>query len=892
MDGGPSTTFYSSVDPVPIAPSTTHQGLVLQKGGGPDPTSTLLPLTHFHGPKTRRKSKTHHRSNQPQPTYPLPSLFLYQSSTSRLSDPSSSVLRLHRHPRCLYSRSLKAQPPQVPNIFVQSPTLQLQSPPVRPQCGSFHFLSHSQLATNISPRRRYSNNRLLRQSLAVALESGATPSPHIKDSRTPAKPGFRDKPKEIQPTTKHRNHLAGSQVVGTNWSVAVTSTKAAGNRRPGKFSPHCSSGNQKKMGRTSRTDKLRHTDSPKPKTSLQSAGFCHFFGESALQGYTSTPTYNFQIATSDVDEAGHMETHSILPQPISSPTDVVRCLIRGLGGDVGKQQNRLRTMEQRGNQSSHQCPGTPGSYSSNHPFQPSPSSAHHPHRQFNSPKSVNQILHKVQEFAPITSPTESHLRDTQFPAISTTYTFDAQCGGRRAQPSTSTTNRVEATTDSVQRTVRMGRALQHRSNGDTNQHSPATLHLPFSPPTSADQQRSQHRLAHSREILHVPSHQYDPSPSSQSCKGFGLRRPGCSMGSPGSVVSSPSAVISGSSLTQNHSIPGYRSGESVSQVGDIRQLDRISFLRKHLYKTHSQAVADTIIAGFRDSSLKQQEVAWRAFQRWLPQDTVEVTLTTVLQSLFTLFTDTELTPSTINSYKSSLSWPLNLAFGIDFNHKDLSLFIRGLFHRRPPIKAATPTWNLGAVLTALQQQEGAQQPIQFFKFFKALILTALASGNRVSELAALNRTGIITQGNSITIPVRPHFLFKNQTLQRHPPAVSFPGLPGQGLCSINAIQEYLTDTATTPHENRLFLNPKSKKALSSDRLAYWLVQGIKARDPSTHSCAHDFRKWAFSVRWARRQQVVDILQSGFWTSAHPFLRHYLMQIQDPLPHFVAAGTTD
>ena len=162
----------------------------------------------------------------------------------------------------------------------------------------------------------------------------------------------------------------------------------------------------------------------------------------------------------------------------------------------------------------------------------------------------------------------------------------------------------------------------------------------------------------------------------------------------------------------------------------------------------------------------------------------------------------------------------------------------------------------------------------------------------MSELAALNRTGIITQGNSITIPVRPHFLFKNQTLQRHPPAVSFSGLPGQGLCPINAIQEYLTDTATAPHENRLFLNPKSKKPLSSDRLAYWLVQGIKALDPSIHSRAHDFRKWAFSVRWARRQQVVDILQSGFWTSAHPFLRHYLMQIQDPLPQFVAAGTTD
>ena len=69
---------------------------------------------------------------------------------------------------------------------------------------------------------------------------------------------------------------------------------------------------------------------------LQSAGSSHFIGKSALQGYTSTPPYNFQIATSDLGEAGHMETYSILPHPISTPTDLDRCLIRGLGGVVGK----------------------------------------------------------------------------------------------------------------------------------------------------------------------------------------------------------------------------------------------------------------------------------------------------------------------------------------------------------------------------------------------------------------------------------------------------------------------------------------------------------------------------------------------------------------------------
>ena len=318
-------------------------------------------------------------------------------------------------------------------------------------------------------------------------------------------------------------------------------------------------------------------------------------------------------------------------------------------------------------------------------------------------------------------------------------------------------------------------------------------------------------------------------------------------------------------------------------------MDRVSFLRKQLSSKHSSQVTDTILAAFRPSSVRQQEVAWRHFKQWLPATALDITIETVLNFLHHLFSSSSLSPTTINNYKNSLAWPLNLGFGIDFQHKEISLFIKGLFHKRPHKSTLTPSWDLGAVLTALQciNTTDLKQV-----FFKALILTALASGNRVSEIAALDRKGIIFGNNRITIPVHPQFIFKNQTMERQPPAVSFPGLPSDNLCPISAINLYIERTSGSSHQNRLFVNPVSGKPLTANRLSYWIVQAIRAIDPTIKVRAHDFRKWAFSVNWARRKQVTEILQAGFWSSSHPFLNNYLTQIDSPLPQFVAAGTTE
>ena len=53
------------------------------------------------------------------------------------------------------------------------------------------------------------------------------------------------------------------------------------------------------------------------------------------------------------------------------------------------------------------------------------------------------------------------------------------------------------------------------------------------------------------------------------------------------------------------------------------------------------------------------------------------------------------------------------------------------------------------------------------------ILIALASGNRVSELSAMNRTGLehVTIFEKFTIPIMPGFLYKNYRLGRTSPNI-------------------------------------------------------------------------------------------------------------------------
>ena len=263
----------------------------------------------------------------------------------------------------------------------------------------------------------------------------------------------------------------------------------------------------------------------------------------------------------------------------------------------------------------------------------------------------------------------------------------------------------------------------------------------------------------------------------------------------------------------------------------------------------------------------------------------------VVEFLQHLFDDRSLSPRTVLCYRAALKWPLQEAFQVDFDHADFRRQATGLFHLRPPPSSPLPQWDLTAVLRFYEAVDISTAPIRM-PFFKALFLTALAMGNRCAELAHFSRRVLVDSGTTLTLGVMPRFLYKNQSAGRTPPPVVVPLFCGNpALCPDLALRAYKASTASLPHNDFVFLHPVSATSLVAGRLNYWVVQAISAADVRGSVVrAHDVRKFAFSVNWARRADLQHILSYGFWASAHPFLSHYLTSCQSVLPAFDAGGS--
>ena len=75
--------------------------------------------------------------------------------------------------------------------------------------------------------------------------------------------------------------------------------------------------------------------------------------------------------------------------------------------------------------------------------------------------------------------------------------------------------------------------------------------------------------------------------------------------------------------------------------------------------------------------------------------------------------------------------------------------------------------------------------------YKAIFLTAVASSNRSSELAAIDRGSIELRQSSIVLPVKPGFLFKKQGQFHFPTLIEIPDSPGSPLFPVKALEDYL-----------------------------------------------------------------------------------------------------
>ena len=236
----------------------------------------------------------------------------------------------------------------------------------------------------------------------------------------------------------------------------------------------------------------------------------------------------------------------------------------------------------------------------------------------------------------------------------------------------------------------------------------------------------------------------------------------------------------------------------------------------------------------------------------------------------------DLAPRTILVHRNALKLPLSVAFGIDLDQEVFSLLSRAQFNLNPPARRLIPSWSLDSALESLQAKDSSNLSLEEL-FLKTIFLVSVASGNRASELAAIDRSKISFSRSGVTLPVLEGFLFKNQSLGHSPSPISFPSLKegDDSLCPVVSLRSYLDRTPAKP---TLFAHPSTGSPLNAGGVAFWLVKAITWLVPGSFPHAHDIRKLSLSLAYARGLPIKDIISAGSWQSATTFVNRYLNHV--------------
>ena len=270
----------------------------------------------------------------------------------------------------------------------------------------------------------------------------------------------------------------------------------------------------------------------------------------------------------------------------------------------------------------------------------------------------------------------------------------------------------------------------------------AGLRMPIPVPLSHSGRRPSHELEQVEEDLSLPPSRPDSTLPPKTRRLRRLRAGHRSSTSFRSLVARVPSRLHPTRRRPRHRAMGARRVAESSRENVI-SLSRFQFL-KDLYSLRYEApVALALSNAHRGSTRDQYEHCWKDFQRWLTSiPTKPISKGSVLLYLNHLAQTRELSPKTVLVYRNALKLPLLHGFNIDTSDREFSLLARSQFLQNPPPKKLIPAWNPNKVLSMLEQPEFLNHRATPHRLLmKTLFLVALATGNRVSEIASFTRVG-------------------------------------------------------------------------------------------------------------------------------------------------------
>ncbi|XP_068229258.1 uncharacterized protein [Palaemon carinicauda] len=340
--------------------------------------------------------------------------------------------------------------------------------------------------------------------------------------------------------------------------------------------------------------------------------------------------------------------------------------------------------------------------------------------------------------------------------------------------------------------------------------------------------------------------------------------------------------------------PSNSNTDCVRFLKDSQNPNFVDFMK---FAAHKDANIDPenvlfIEADKRDSTIRQYDSAVKKLAGFLKNSDHHTRMTPNLAiSFFRFLFDKGLAASTITTIKSALKKIFLVGFNINLADSYFSSIPKACARLRPLDRPQKVSWSLNNVLKLASDTDN--ESCSYITLLrKTLFLSAMASGARISELAALSRNpeniDFLPTGEVLLTPDRA-FLAKNEDPQnRWSPwkIISLPQDPS--LCPVTTLRTFLARSATRS-SGPLFIREQGG-TMTIQGIRQQILYFIKHANPESFPHAHDIRSIATSINYFQNMDFDDLKKYTGWKSPMVFKRHYLKNLQALKYPTVAAGS--
>ena len=592
-----SSVTATELLPVSTRPASACPRLGGQGGRLPCSPPALFPVPDIHGATTGWETSPHHyRSVASQSLHSRSAVPPGQPFHSCPGSPPASPHGGYRHFGGVHSHSHPSQSSSLPCLFLPQPTVLFSSFPLRSQCGTVHIHQGPGLATPHPSHPEDQYPRLSRRYCPLSPLS-SNPSPACRSHpRETLSHGFPGQSPEVATRATNNSPMAGHPMAPTDGTLAGVPKQPGQNPVVYPPAPSRRPHHPQASGGSGGSDQLCLSGAqpfeslPLTADSQNVPGLSPRERHLSTHSPTSPPCPAILGGSQYLGQCPSLSGHSAPSRPLDGRFP------HRVGSTPPPSGHCPRPLGAAGGSPPYQCSGASGGPPSHLGLPPVVLSPRCVHSQRDGSVRSHAPPHSLSSVARGAEKSVARLDRTAGVSPSAPHSHHPQCGSGRSQPPQTSQYRVGAASRGVLGDSSLGRSSSGGPPGLTDQSPSAAVGVSLPSPGCSGLQLSQYRLERLRQHLRVPSSRSDPDSAATHPWLQRSPRPGGSMGPSGSMVAPSPPSGQRSPPSADNPVPVLRPRPGLPQVGDLRSLDRLSFLWRALLASHPVAVVGPLLA--------------------------------------------------------------------------------------------------------------------------------------------------------------------------------------------------------------------------------------------------------------------------------------------------------